>query len=123
MPISHISLNTPDIVALGDFYSAILAPLGYKQAISLMDGKVRGYSAGRYKGPDFWLASLDSPTADGSATRRQTGVVDAVKAGGGGSEEVAVEKDSKVKTMTGQCHLAFSAGSREEVRRFWKAGL
>lgn len=58
MPISHIGLNTPDINCLSAFYLAALSPLGYKEKMSFMDGKVRGYGGGCE--PDFWLSSLDS---------------------------------------------------------------
>ena len=58
MPISHIGLNTPDINSLSAFYLAVLSPLGYKEKMSFMDGKVRGY--GGVCEPDFWLSSLDS---------------------------------------------------------------
>jgi len=57
MPISHIGLNTPDINSLSAFYLAALSPLGYKEKMSFMDGKVRGYGGCQ---PDFWLSSLDS---------------------------------------------------------------
>lgn len=58
MPISHIGLNTPDIDSLSAFYLAALSLLGYKEKMSFMDGKVRGYAGGCE--PDFWLSSLDS---------------------------------------------------------------
>lgn len=47
------------------FYTAALAPLGYKITASYMDGGVIGMGAGH---PDLWLTKVDAAANPGSGT-------------------------------------------------------
>lgn len=106
MPLNHISITVADINKARDFYVAALKPLGYKIVMNIADGKVLGF--GGMCGPDFWLASVDSPNADGSEVRH--------KDLQGGEKPVE-------KSATGRVHIAFSASSRQKVREFHETAM
>jgi catechol 2,3-dioxygenase-like lactoylglutathione lyase family enzyme len=107
MPLHHISINVVDIDKARDFYVAALKPLGYKITMSLLDGKVLGF--GGMCGPDFWLASVDTPSADGSEVRHKDLPESNVK--------------SVEKAPSGRVHIAFGASNRQKVREFYKAAM
>ena len=113
MPINHIGLNVRDMDEAAAWYTAALKPLGYKVAMELVGGEVKGLRAGRWCGPDLWLAGPRAPTADGSDARHSP---TPVASDGSGS-------DSAKREPTGACHLAFTACNRAQVRAFHEAGL
>src|SRR5260221_7543413 len=106
MTLSDICITVADINIARDFYVAALKPLGYKIVMNFADGKVLGF--GGMCGPDFWLASVDSPNADGSEVRHKD------LQGG----EKPIEKPA-----TGRAHIAFSASSRQKVREFHETAM
>lgn len=106
MPLNHIGITVVDIEQARDFYVAALKPLGYKIVMKLLDGKVLGF--GGMCGPDFWLASVDTPNADGSEVRHK--------------DLPSVDKPI-AKSPTGRAHIAFSACSRQKVREFHEAAM
>lgn len=110
MGINHISLNVANIDEAKAFYTAALAPLGYKEKLALQDGKVLGFGAGC--APDFWIAGPNVPSADGSEVRhtREGPIV------GGG-------KENSKKPLSGPMHIAFNASNRQQVRDFHKAAM
>ena len=112
MPIHHVCLNVRDMDEAAAWYTAALKPLGYKVAMELADGEVKGFRSGRWCGPDMWLAGPRAPTADGSDTRHSP-TAPAVEGGG----------DSVKRQPTGDCHLAFKACNRAQVRAFHEAAL
>jgi catechol 2,3-dioxygenase-like lactoylglutathione lyase family enzyme len=107
MPLSHIGINVTNIDKARDFYVAALKPLGYKITKNFADGQVLGF--GGRCGPDFWLASVDSPSSDGSDVR--VGQV-------GGDT-----KKPSTKAPTGRVHIAFQACNRQKVREFYQAAM
>jgi len=108
MPLHHISLNVTDIEKSRDFYLAALKPLGYKLSVTLLEGKVLGFGVGYAF--DFWLASLDAPSPNGSETRH-------------GSESHKPTASGTPKEKTGPLHLAFAAPNRQKVREFYDAAI
>ncbi|KAF5328846.1 hypothetical protein D9619_011494 [Psilocybe cf. subviscida] len=112
MGINHIGIIVSDIDKAKAFYTAALAPLGYKEKMSFQDGKVLGFGAGF--APDFWIAGLDAMSAHGSEARHTgEGQIAGVKA-----TDANVEK-----RPTGPMHIAFNASNRQHVRDFHKAAI
>ena len=104
MPLNHISINVADIDKMREFYLAALKPLGYRVVMEF-DGKIVGMGGSFI--PDFWLASLDAPSADGSETRHK--------------DPNSLKPDNR--SPTGRMHIAFSASSRQKVREFYAAAM
>lgn len=113
MPIAHLGLNVRDMDEATAWYTAALGPLGYKVAMTFADGQVKGLQAGRFCGPDLWLAGPAAPTADGSDARHA----------GTGSSAPARGAAAVRRNATGDLHLAFTACSRAQVRAFHEAAL
>jgi len=107
MPVHHIGINVSDVDKSRDFYLAALKPLGYKVLMNIWDGKVLGL--GTWCGPDFWLASLDSTSADGSETRNDP--------------KAPPPTSGPVRKPTGPMHIAFAAPNRKKVREFHEAAM
>lgn len=101
MPINHVSLPTgpSNFGAMRDFYRAALQPLGYR-IYKEEDGQYCGLQPPR-AGPDFWLhcGGEDFP-------RLEPGV--------------AAEDQPKGQ---GRAHVAFSAGSRNEVDNWYRNAI
>jgi len=108
MPLKHILINVADIDKMREFYVAALKPVGYKVVMDYFDGKVVGMGVS-LSVPDFWLSSLDCPSADGSETRHKDMNPDTVKPGN--------------KSPTGKMHIAFGASNRQKVREFYDAAM
>ena len=107
MPLHHMSINVTDIEKSRDFYLAALKPLGYKLQMQFLGGKVLGF--GGFFGPDFWLASLDATSPDGSNTRNDP--------------KAPAPTTGVLRKPTGPMHLAFAASNRKQVRAFYEAAM
>lgn len=58
--IDHLSIQCADLAASGDFYDAVLAPLGGSRVLEFQD--VIGYGIGAK--PSFWLGPLSDGNSD-----------------------------------------------------------
>jgi len=104
MPLSHVCINVADINQARDFYLAALKPLGYRVIMNFGD-KLLGLGGGMC-GPDFWLAALDAPSADGSNSRHKN-----------------LDMKPGDRIATGRMHVAFGASNRKKVREFYEAAI
>lgn len=109
MSINHVGISVADINREREFYIAALKPLGYKLVMNMRD-QVLGF--GGLCGPDFWLASVEAPYADGSDVRH----------GDANSEERDKTAQEK-REPTNRMHIAFSASNRQQVREFHEAAM
>ncbi|KAF5328845.1 hypothetical protein D9619_011495 [Psilocybe cf. subviscida] len=110
MGIHHISITVADIDKAKAFYTAALAPLGYKEKMSFSDCTVVGF--GGSCSLDFWLVGPNAPNAHGSEVRH-------THEGPTPEQLKATEK----RQLTGPVHIAFSASNRQQVRDFHKAAI
>ena len=110
MGINHISITVADIDKARAFYTAALAPLGYKEQVSFADCKVLVFGA--WCGPEFWIVGPNAPSADGSDVRH-------TPEGPSSNALKAAEK----REPTGPMHIAFDARNRQQVRDFHKAAM
>ena len=56
--IAHTTLHTSDISKTKEFYSKVLAPLGYTLSKDMPEYKVAGFKSGEGN-HDFWLHQID----------------------------------------------------------------
>jgi len=107
MPVDHVSINVaPEKFAVvRDFYLAALKPLGYSIKVNFLDGRVLGFGASKFAGPDFWLSGVEPETL----------------------LQLRAEGDNPAipepRPPTGYMHLAFSASNRKTVRKFYDAAM
>ncbi len=64
MTIDHTGITVPEdkYAATVKFYETALAPLGYKQLRSFLDGNVVGFGDSEHK-CDWWLSSVSTATS------------------------------------------------------------
>ena len=99
MPLGHVSLSTGKLhfEQMRDFYTAVLAPLGYA-IVMQKEGVFAGFSP-KYGAPDFWLH------------------------GDGDTSPAFDQAKDKVRERKGKVHVAFDVSSKQVVRNWYENAL